>query len=1163
MKIGDFSFMGPPLGPRPAPPPTPAVALQDQRSLEQRFTEVVRRFPTRPALRDARSTLTFSELAGRSAAIAAFIGQWGWPPETTVAVMCGRNSLFITAALGILRAGAVYVPLDPALPRNRRREMITNSRAPLLITEGGLAGDAGRLYHDCPTLERLLCLDVEHFEEALEKPGNLMDLELWSHITADRADGSWKNLFDGAPLPDEVLRELAANLVAKNAPLLHGRSRVLDIGSGAGTVARALLGRCGHYTAIDLSRTELDRLEALAADYPGVRIDTHQFEAIDIHLLPRDHFDLITMNSVVENFPGFNYLRRVLDHALAALREGGAIFLGCVWDLAQRDALLAALRAFGNEHDNWSGLIRLEQGEELFVPKDFFRDWAANCGTAVSLDFSKPDIAAAELSRFRMDVSIRRLDTAAPRDAKAGWRHGAAALRQPALEPPPPTAPAATTAAYIIYTSGSTGTPKGVVIEHGSLLNLIDALKETVYRPQWGEQPINTALVASFCFDASLQQIVPALLEGHTLHIVPDQVRRDPQALHAFFEQHRIALCDGTPSLFSLLVDYWTEHNLSSSVATFVLGGEALYRSQVERFFALPGHAGHRLFNAYGPTECAVDSTLQLLTRQNHRHYDAPPIGSPLANVEISVRDARGESLPDGIPGELWIRGLGVGRGYFNDETLTASRFIEKDGCRWYRSGDIGRRLTDGCFAYINRLDHQVKIRGYRIELGEVEAVLTGCPLIRDGVVIADDFAGVGDQTLAAYVVPATTFDANALKAYLAAHLPAHAVPSHFVAMRQLPFTQSGKIDRRGLPSPMQQHRQTSRAPRPLRGPTEQGLAELWSQLLGVTVADAGHDFFDLGGHSVLAVRLVSLIEGRFGKRIPLSRLFTASTIASQAELLAGGDAATPAYTPVLPMATAAAGTPIFLFHPVGGNVLCYKPLAGQLAGAHPIYAVEAPGPEASWPELPTVEAMAASYLGAIREAAPRGPYILVGWSFGGLVAFEVARQCTDQGLPVAALVLLDAVADNSMARQLIRQDEAEMLAHLLREQFPIDAAEIRALTGEARLDYLIQAGEAHGILPSGFDRQRMRHLLRTYHVNSLAASRYEPRPSPLHALLVRPETASLSTLNIADDPLQGWGPILDHGITFKWLSGNHESMLMEHTAPELARLILAYLEAR
>ena len=1156
MKISDFSF-------KTAQPEqrdfTATTGENDTRSLEQRFSEVVRCYPERPAFSDGKGFITFAQLDKFSAKIARFILDLNGSAEMPVAVLCQRNRLFLSAALAILRTGAVYVPLDPSLPLKRRREMLNNCKAPLLLTEASLSADAGRLQCECPHLEHILALDVDLFDEAIEKPGDLMSLELWSHVTSAQADGSWKSLFSGDYLAAESLESMAENLVKKNRTNLNKTSRVLDIGSGAGTVAKAIIGRCGHYTAIDLARHDLDRVEALGQDFSETKIATHQFEAIDIHLLPAENYDLITMNSVIENFPGYNYLRRVLDHAVKLLRRDGVIFLGCVWNLHQKEELRDALHSYGDKHGDWSGLIRLEQGQELFIPKQFFLDWAMNCGFEVELDFSTPEISETELSCFRFDVSIRYKNRVkiTPAVATKKTRHALAALTKAQFSVP---AIAAKNAAYIIYTSGSSGAPKGVVIEHGNLLHLNDALKETIYQPQWGNDPISIALVASFSFDASIQQIVPALCEGHTLHIVPDQTRRDPQALHNFLEENRIVLCDGTPSLFSLLLDYWSEHNIASSVATFVIGGELLHRGLITQFFALEGHEHHRIFNVYGPTECTVDTTAYLITNTNKNDYDSPPIGKALKNIDISIRDSNGTPFPDNIPGEIWIAGAGVGRGYLHDEELTITRFIQKDNRRWYLSGDVGRRLHGGNISYVNRLDQQVKIRGYRIEPGEVEAVLHQCPLLSDAIVVASDLTASNDLELVAYVVPKGDFDKNTLKTYLFAMLPAHAVPAHFVVMDRLTYTSSGKAERNNLPAPIRQ-KSAERIKRLLHGSVEQRLAAIWSQLLGTTIDDSLSDFFDLGGHSVMAVRLVSLIEQEFGQRIPLTLLFTAPTIKDLAEVLNDSRENNSSYTPVIPLLTSGSGEPIILFHPVGGNVLCYKPLAQYLAGNHPIYAVEAPGGETDWPELLTVEAMASSYFTAIKEAVGPGPYILIGWSFGGLIAFETARHCLQEGHYVKALVLLDAIADTSIALNFIRRDEADMLTHLLQEQFPVDADKIRLRTGDERLDYLIELGIKHEVLPSGFDRIRMRRLLQTYHINALATSRYKPVRSPLKALLVRPEKLSLSTLNVPDDPLQGWGTILANGVDCQWVKGNHESMLMEHTAPELAMVITTYLQ--
>jgi amino acid adenylation domain-containing protein len=1153
MKISDLSF-DLPAAKRAAVVVTP----RDLRCLEERFSAIARKHAQQPALADDSGSMSFAELDEQSAAIARFILARGFAPETPVGVMCRRGRLFIAAALGILRAGAVYVPLDPLLPMKRREQMLLNCAAPLLITDVALAGDAQRLRYACPALAELLCPEVEFFDEAVESPGELMSLELWNHVTADAADGSWKSYFDGKPIGAALLSALADNLLKKTAGALPGgKGRVLDIGSGAGVVARALMARCTQYTAVDLSRRELDRLEALAQTH-GVALETHQMEAIDIHLLS-GQYDLITLNSVTENFPGYGYLRRVLDHALAGLKEGGTLFLGGVWDLAGKAQFLDDLRQYAEGQMGAAGLVRLEAAQELFVPQDFFADWAAHCATPVQISFSRPELASRELADYRFDVVVRKGSGVRP-DAKPGssTRHGRAALRAAPRAPMARCTPES--AAYIIYTSGTTGIPKGVVVEHGSLLNLADALLSTIYAPRWAEAQVRVALLASFSFDASLQQIVAALLGGHALHVVSDERHKDPAALHRFLEDRHIDVCDGTPSLFSLLSDYWLDHRLGTSVSTFILGGEALRSDHLSRFFSCGAHHAACIFNAYGPTECCVDATLHRFDVANYRDYVVPPIGRPLPNTDISVRSHNGEALPPGVPGELWIRGAGVARGYHGDRELTGSRFVEAEGCRWYRTGDIGRCQHDGVFFFVGREDQQVKVGGYRVEIGEIEAVLNRCPLIRQSVVRADDFGGNGVRTLAAYFVSSGEVDASRIRAYLANHLPAYAIPSHFVELDRLPVTASGKIDRMSLPSPIQAPTVDDRLRRTPCGPVEEKLASIWAQLLGRPIEDAEADFFEQGGHSVLGIRLISLIEKAFGRRLSLSRLFKSPTIAGLAEALSEETAGTAAYTPVIPLVPQGAGVPIFLFHPVGGSVFCYRTLANLIADEHPVHAVEAPGFSVDWPQMPSVEEMAKSYLDAILSRTNHAEVIFGGWSFGGLVAFEAARQFRARGGRVGGLILIDTVADNRVAKALMQQDEAAMLARLFSEQLPVSEADFRARTGDDRLDYLIRLGTEHGLLPSGFSQQQMRRLLQTFHNNALASARYEAQSAPGRALLIRPMQESRSALTLTDDPLQGWGKRLPDGIELQCVRGSHESMLTDQMVAETAAHIRRYL---
>ncbi|HEX2957043.1 MAG TPA: alpha/beta fold hydrolase [Chitinispirillaceae bacterium] len=716
------------------------------------------------------------------------------------------------------------------------------------------------------------------------------------------------------------------------------------------------------------------------------------------------------------------------------------------------------------------------------------------------------------------------------------------------------------TTAYIIYTSGSTGDPKGAVIKHGSLLNLTDSIKTTIYDTVNENPPFTIALLASFSFDASLQQIFPAILGGHTLHIISDEMHRDPAALHEYIEKNSIHICDGTPSFFSLMLDYWLEQNKYSSLTHIILGGEVLRADHLKKYYSISKHRNNSIFNAYGPTECCVDASLFCCCYDNHQDYPSVPIGYPVFNTEFSVRGTNKEVIPDGIPGELWISGTGVGKGYYGDVELTRNSYIMHDGKRWYKTGDIVRRLKPGYYCYIERTDQQVKIGGYRIEIGEVESQLNRCPYVKQAVVIADDFGGNGIKTLAAYIVPNSDFDKKKIRDYLSAHIPAYAIPGHFIEMNSLPVSVSGKIDKKSLPLPTLIQQNSGIDERPPSDITEIKLSEIWERLLGHKIRDINSDFFQLGGHSVLGIRLISLIEKEFNRRLSLSQLFKSSTIASLAEILKSDAAENMNKSLIIPLFIEKNTVPVFLYHPVGGNVICYNALAGMIKNSHPVYAIEAPGVSIDWPTLPTVEEMAETYIDAINKCVFGSPVIFIGWSFGGLVAYEAALQYRRMGGVVEKLILLDSVADNRNARDAMKTDENAVLIRLFSEQLPIDENELRSKNGDQRLEYLIKLGVDNAMLPMDFSKDRMKSLLKTYHNNTLAAARYVPVASNEKALLIRPKKETLSAFTIPDKYL-AWKDVLQGGVQLEWVDGDHKSMLMEPFVQQVGAHVLNYLK--
>ncbi|HEY3919586.1 MAG TPA: amino acid adenylation domain-containing protein [Stellaceae bacterium] len=431
--------------------------------------------------------------------------------------------------------------------------------------------------------------------------------------------------------------------------------------------------------------------------------------------------------------------------------------------------------------------------------------------------------------------------------------------------------------AYVIYTSGSTGEPKGVMIEHRSLANLVAALGDVGFR---SEQPLRVALIASLGFDASVQQIFAALTNGHALHIVDDETRRDGEQLKRFLIAHRIDLADGTPSLLATLTAVGLPNAMELALRRLVIGGEALPAAQIAAFYAGDAARHIRIANVYGPTECCVDVASLDIDAAHPSAAASMPIGRPMAGNRLYVLDSALRPAPIGVRGEIFVSGPQVGRGYLGDPAQTAERFIpdpRESGGRLYCSGDIGRWLADGTIEFLGRSDFQVKIRGYRIELGEIEARLRTHPLVSNALVIARA-ATAGHAELVAYIVTAAAPSVPELRRYLGATLPDYMLPQHFVPLAALPLTSSGKINRMKLPPPEATtagQGVSFIAPRDTR---EAALQDIWASVLGKSRIGIRDNYFALGGDSIKALQIAARLR-QAGFRLEMRDIFLAPTI--------------------------------------------------------------------------------------------------------------------------------------------------------------------------------------------------------------------------------------------------------------------------------------------
>jgi amino acid adenylation domain-containing protein len=454
--------------------------------------------------------------------------------------------------------------------------------------------------------------------------------------------------------------------------------------------------------------------------------------------------------------------------------------------------------------------------------------------------------------------------------------------------------------AYVIYTSGSAGAPKGVMITHGALSNLLAGLDHAVY-DRAGSRVDRVSVNAPLAFDSSVKQVLQ-LLRGRTLSIVPEEARRDGEALLAHMARAALDAMDCTPSQLKLLLSAGLGEGANSAPAVFLVGGEAI---DEPTWRELAGHPGVRYFNVYGPTECTVDSTACLIGGATAK----PVIGRPLANVRAYVCDERLELALVGLSGELLIGGAGVARGYLSRPDLTAERFLpdpfsEEPGARLYRSGDMARRLSDGELEFQGRLDFQVKIRGNRVELGEIEAALGSHASVAEAVVVArEDEAG--DMRLAAYVAPRATrsLAAGDLRRHLRDKLPDYMLPSVYVLLDKLPLTRNGKVDRRALPAPEETAVEVATRPT-TRTQVEEALAGLCGELLRLETFGPEDNFFERGGHSLLATQLVSRVRRTFGIELALRDLFESPTMAALARRVeAAFGAGAPQAPPLKPVA--------------------------------------------------------------------------------------------------------------------------------------------------------------------------------------------------------------------------------------------------------------------
>jgi amino acid adenylation domain-containing protein len=704
---------------------------------------------------------------------------------------------------------------------------------------------------------------------------------------------------------------------------------------------------------------------------------------------------------------------------------------------------------------------------------------------------------------------------------------------QPLTNPKPVATP--DDLAYVIYTSGSTGKPRGVLLAHAGLVNY-NANMARMYRVTPDDRVLQ---FCSISFDIAVEELFVTWLSGATLVFRTDDTPLAVPDFLAWAEQQHVTVMDLPTAYWHEWVNQIPELSKPApqGLRLVIVGGE---KALAKAYTAWSSSVGDRVrwINTYGPTEASIAVTAFEPNFAGRPVPENIPIGRALANTRIYLLDRHLHPVPVGIPGELHIGGVGVARGYLNRPELTAQKFIadpfsSDPKARLYKTGDLARYLPSGEIEFLGRGDDQVKIRGFRIELGEIESALAKHSSVREVVVIAratDDASG--DKQLVAYFVPVqgaapTTAE---LRAYLQQHLPDYMVPSVFVILPRMPLTPNGKINRRGLPAPPA--RTSSEETAVATDAFQSQLVKIWEEVLAKKPIGIRDNFFELGGHSLLAARLMHRTGQALGKTLPLAMLFQAPTI-EQLALVLRQEEWVRHWSSLVPIQPVGSQPPFFCIHGVGGNVVGFYELGRHMGPDYPFYGLQSQGLDGKHACHARVEEMAAHYLDEIRTVQPKGPYFLGGFSFGGLVAYEMAQQLRTAGEKVGLVVLFDTYPGNLK---------------------PVTTSFIKLLLQPTRQHLFHDLPKAA--------RKRIRHTYAGWrlprllkHVrssNMAAAARYVLKAYQGKATLMRATELSLRS---DEDPHAAWVDLVG-SLEIRDILSDHYGILVEPQVQQLAQTL-------
>lgn len=703
-----------------------------------------------------------------------------------------------------------------------------------------------------------------------------------------------------------------------------------------------------------------------------------------------------------------------------------------------------------------------------------------------------------------------------------------------------------TDVAYMLYTSGSTGLPKGALIRHDGALNHIEAERKALQFPG----AFNFLQTAPASSDISVWQFLGPVTCGGTV-VVLDEVTQANKMFN-LVNRYQVNVVELVPVAWQLLIEHVkslpVQQREMPSLKWLMATGEAVPVPMVNEWLAL--FPDIPVVNAYGPTEAADDVIQNTLTQPLQASVRSVPIGKPLANMNVFIVDEHMRLVPPGIPGEICLSGIGVGNGYWQNPEKTESAFVPNPfpdtlGDTIYKTGDLGRWLDDGTVEYLDRVDNQVKIRGFRIELGEVEAVLAAqAQIAESAVIVRKDMPG--GPALVGYVVPHenATVDVSVIKAGMRERLPEYMVPAAIVLITAFPTTPAGKIDKKNLPAPTEQLDAHYVAP---STELESALAAAYGAVLGREQISVDREFFDLGGNSLMAVRLVSRLSQMLNLQMSVAQLLRTSSVQMLAQWIESAQGGHEG--PLVEMQSSRGTDPAILFvHPVGGDVLCYQDLRNQWDVSTGIYGLRSPGLEHNERPLTDLQKLITQYVSAIETTRVRD-WFVVGQSLGGALSLALAEALQKRGHQIHGVVMVDTFTPTSMNTRPDR-----LLPDALGLQLPQAMSESVDFSTDGWIDNVYNYAKALKLVPTDLTLDQIKRIYNVARTNEQLV-RQVGIPTQTHFPLLH-----VAAKDNSERSPDGWR---DTGLVIDFIEhdGNHESVMRGENARGLADLIKRFMQ--